>query len=102
MARRLVARGEIDADAVEPELLLTASIDVLAVALDTVDAEDWPDAFAAEFPPETLEVFDAVWQLDHPRVGEVLAALGEHHPDAAVAKAARRARERWRSRTGGA
>ena len=75
---------------------------MLAVALDTVDAEDWPDAFAAEFPPETLEVFDAVWQLDHPRVGEVLAALGEHHPDAAVAKAARRARERWRSRTGGA
>lgn len=102
VARRLVARGELDADAVEPELLLTASIDVLAVALDTVDAEDWPDAFAAEFPPETLEVFDAVWQLDHPRVGEVLAALGEHHPDAAVAKAARRARERWRSRTGGA
>lgn len=30
----------------------------------------------------------------------MLAALGEHHPDAAVAKAARRARERWRSRTG--
>ncbi|WP_224390739.1 hypothetical protein [Pseudonocardia sp. ICBG1293] len=101
VARRLVARGELDADAVEPELLLLASVDVLAVALDTVEAQDWPDAFAAEFPPETVEVFDALWRLDHPRVGEVLAALGEHHPDALVAKAARRARERWRSRTGG-
>lgn len=101
VARRLVARGALDPDAVEPEVLLVASVDVLAVALDTVDAEDWPDAFAAEFPPESLDVFDMLWQLDHPRVGDVLAALGEHHPDAAVAKAARRARERWRSRTGG-
>ncbi|MEJ8279762.1 hypothetical protein [Pseudonocardia spirodelae] len=102
VARRLVARGALDPDAVEPELLLTASVDVLAVALDTVDVEDWPDAFAAEFPRETVEVFDELWQLDHPRLGEVLAALGEHHPDGAVASAARRARERWRSRTGGA
>ncbi|MEQ3553274.1 hypothetical protein WIS52_22620 [Pseudonocardia nematodicida] len=101
VARRLVGRGLADADEFEPELLQHASVDVLAVTIDTIESERWPELFAREFPPETVDVFDELWRLDNPHLGDVLAELGEHHPDKAVAKAARRARLRWRSRTGG-
>lgn len=101
VARRLVARGLLDPDTVEPEELLRASVDVLAVTVDTIDSQEWPALFAREFPAGTAEVFDSLWRLDHPRLGEVLTELGGFHPDRAMAKAARRALVRWRSRTGG-
>ena len=101
VARRLVARGRLDPQTVEPELLLRASVDVLAVTVDTIATDEWPTLFAREFPPETVEVFDDLWRLDHPRLGEVLAEIGGFHPDKRVAKAARKALVRWQSRTGG-
>ncbi|MBC3193018.1 hypothetical protein H7X46_18320 [Pseudonocardia sp. C8] len=101
VARRLVARGLLDPTAVEPDLLMHASVDVLAVTVDTIESDEWPTLFAREFPPETVPVFDDLWRLDHPRLGEVLAELGGFHPDKAVAKAARTALVRWQSRTGG-
>ncbi|MBP2367063.1 hypothetical protein [Pseudonocardia parietis] len=101
VARRLVARGLLDPLTVEPELLLRASVDVLAVTVDTIGTDEWPTLFAREFPPETVDVFDALWRLDHPRLGEVLAEIGGFHPDKRVAKAARKALVRWQSRTGG-
>ncbi|SFM87733.1 hypothetical protein SAMN05216207_100467 [Pseudonocardia ammonioxydans] len=101
VARRLVARGRLDPQSVEPELLLRASVDVLAVTVDTIGTDEWPALFAREFPPETVEVFDDLWRLDHPRLGEVLAEIGGFHPDKRVAKAARKALVRWQSRTGG-
>ncbi|MEU6697256.1 hypothetical protein [Pseudonocardia sp. NPDC046786] len=101
VARRLVGRGLLDPDEVEPDLLLHASVDVLAVTIDTIAPDQWPELFAREFPPETVPVFEVLWRLDNPHLGDVLAELGANHPDQVVAKAARRARMRWESRTGG-
>lgn len=101
VARRLVARGRLDPQTIEPELLLRASVDVLVVTVDTIGTDEWPALFAREFPPETVGVFDDLWQLDHPRLGEVLAEIGGFHPDERVAEAARKALVRWQSRTGG-
>ncbi|TDN72528.1 MULTISPECIES: hypothetical protein [Pseudonocardia] len=102
VARRLVGRGLLDPDELEPDLLLHASVDVLAVTIDTIAPDQWPELFAREFPPETAPVFEDLWRLDNPHLGDVLAELGTNHPDEGVAKAARRARMRWQSRTGGA
>ncbi|MEV1293721.1 hypothetical protein [Pseudonocardia sp. NPDC049635] len=102
VARRLVGRGLLDPAELEPDLLLHASVDVLAVTIDTIAPDQWPELFAQEFPPETAPVFETLWRLDNPHLGDVLAELGTSHPDKAIAKAARRARMRWQSRTGGA
>ncbi|MBN9734736.1 MULTISPECIES: hypothetical protein [unclassified Pseudonocardia] len=101
VARRLVARGQLDPGTLEPELLLQASIDVLAVTVDTIGSDEWPALFAREFPADAAEVFDELWRLDHPRLGDVLTEVGAHHPDARVAEAARTALSRWRGRSGG-
>jgi hypothetical protein len=39
-----------------------------------------------------------IWRLDHPRLPDVLEAIGGHHPDKAVAKAARKALMKHKSR----
>jgi hypothetical protein len=46
---------------------------------------------------QQLELFDRIWRLNHPRLADVLEAIGAHHPVKAVAKAARRALIRHRS-----
>lgn len=41
--------------------------------------------------PDDVEVFDAMWRLDHPGRADTLRLFGRHHPDKKVAKAARTA-----------
>jgi hypothetical protein len=45
-----------------------------------------------------LALLDEIWRIDHPRLPEVLQAIGAHHRNKAVAKAARKALIRHRSR----
>ncbi|MCM2577550.1 hypothetical protein [Streptomyces meridianus] len=45
--------------------------------------------------------FDTVWRVDHPATADVLEAMGRLHPDRAVAKEARKAAFKARSRHGG-
>jgi hypothetical protein len=42
---------------------------------------------------------EEMWRLDHPDVADVLRALGDHHPDKEIAKAARKAAFKARSRS---
>jgi hypothetical protein len=53
-------------------------------------------------PNQQLELLHRIWRLDHPRLPEVLEAIGAHHPAKAVAKAARKAMVQYRSRTASA
>ncbi len=46
-------------------------------------------------------MLDAAWRVDLPATALVLAAIGEHHPDKAVAKAARKALFKHRTSHGG-
>jgi hypothetical protein len=46
------------------------------------------------------EVIDLMWRIDHPQAADVLTMLGEGHPDRKLAKAARKAAFKARSRQG--
>jgi hypothetical protein len=41
---------------------------------------------------------NSLWQMDHPRLAEVLEVIGQHHPAKPVAKAARKALMKHRNR----
>ncbi|MBB6344036.1 hypothetical protein FHU36_000545 [Nonomuraea muscovyensis] len=93
----LAARG-LPAPSLTQEELLWVSVDMLALALPA--AEEDPDVFsenmAASGPPAHL--IEEMWQVDHPDVVEVLELLGRSLADATVAKAARKAAFKARSR----
>jgi hypothetical protein len=89
--------AEFDPESVDPARFLAGLIDVLATALDLGGPEEVISALRGE---EDLmpELPNSVWQMDHPRLDEVLEAIGEHHPAKPVAKAARKALMKHRNR----
>jgi hypothetical protein len=76
-------------------------IDFLSVDLDTAGPEEAAAAFS-ELPDGGLVVLDQVWRLDHPRLPDVLEAVGKHHPVKSVAKAARKTLMKHKSQLTGA
>ncbi|MFI7613104.1 hypothetical protein ACIBP6_17930 [Nonomuraea terrae] len=93
----LAARG-LPAPSLTQEELLWVSVDMLALAMPA--AEEDPDNFAenmaASGPP--AHVIEEMWRVDHPDVVEVLELLGRSITDGTVAKAARKAAFKARSR----
>ncbi|GIH74211.1 hypothetical protein [Planobispora longispora] len=93
----LSARGLAAPSLTEAEVLWM-SVDMLALALPA--AEDDPESFsenmAVSGPP--AHVIEEMWRVDHPDVVEVLELLGRSLPDQNVAKAARKAAFKARSR----
>lgn len=93
----LTARG-LPAPQLTQEELLWVSVDMLALAMPA--AEEDPEVFAenisASGPPAHL--IEEMWRVDHPDVVEVLELLGRSVPDGTVAKAARKAAFKARSR----
>jgi hypothetical protein len=59
-----------------------------AVAAAVADAPDGADLSG---------MVEEMWRADHPSAADVLTALGVHHPDRAIAKAARTAAYKARS-----
>ncbi|MGI5994012.1 MAG: hypothetical protein ACOX8C_03685 [Saccharomonospora viridis] len=81
----------------KPEFALTDD-DVAWLIADMycdVDVDDPPegigDLLASTMRRGEERVFDVLWRLEHPGTWEVLSVFGRHHPDKAVAKAARKA-----------
>lgn len=93
----LAARG-LPAPPLTQEELLWVSVDMLALALPA--AEEEPEIFAenmaASGPPAHL--IEEMWRVDHPDVVDVLELLGRSLPDGTVAKTARKAAFKARSR----
>jgi hypothetical protein len=73
-------------------------VDVLAVALDAGGPEGLMDLYGDGDQDQQVEILHRIWRLDHPRLPDVLEAIGAHHPVKAVAKAARKAKVQHRSR----
>ena len=93
----LADRGDPGPLQEDPVRALIATVELLAVELD----EQGPDAMVAALPVDTARgVLDDLWRTAHPRVGDVLEVAGRHHPEKAIAKAARRSLAKWRSRVG--
>ncbi|MBF8187259.1 hypothetical protein ITP53_16260 [Nonomuraea sp. K274] len=93
----LSARG-LPAPPLTQEELLWVSIDMLALAMPAAeeDPEIFAENMAASGPP--AHMIEEMWRVDHPDVVEVLELLGRFIPDDTVAKAARKAAFKARSR----
>ncbi len=93
----LSARG-LSAPALTQQEVLWMSVDTLALAVSA--AEDDPETFAenmaASGPP--AHMIDEMWRVDHPDVVQVLELLGRSLNDQNIAKAARKAAFKARSR----
>ncbi|SEL23835.1 hypothetical protein SAMN05660976_02081 [Nonomuraea pusilla] len=93
-----LAARRLPAPPLTQEELLWVSVDMLALAMPA--AEEDPEVFAenmaASGPP--AHMIEEMWRVDHPDVVEVLELLGRSIPDGTVAKAARKAAFKARSR----
>ncbi|MFI6522526.1 hypothetical protein ACIBF1_43735 [Spirillospora sp. NPDC050679] len=74
-------------------------VDTLAGMMETVEPHEAVAAVLADAPEaaDLGAMAGGMWRVDHPDAAAVLAALGDHHPDKAVAKAARTAAYKARS-----
>jgi hypothetical protein len=77
-------------------------VDLGAGLLEEADPSD----VVAELLPDVsaeaqAEIVAGLWRVDHPGVTDLLTALSEHHPDPAVARAARKAAFKARSPSAG-
>lgn len=93
----MAEQGAIDPDTVDPTRFLCGLVDVLAAALDAAGAEEVVAMVDAGGRSGPQELVGALWRLDHPRVADVLEAVGSQHSVKAVAKAARKALVQHRS-----
>ncbi|MEU9885587.1 hypothetical protein [Sphaerisporangium sp. NPDC051011] len=94
-----LASHGLTAPALTPEEALWAGVDALAFVLprETDDSGEIADDLAVNLAP-SAQAIEEMWQVDHPDVAEVLDLLGRHLPDRNLAKAARKAAFKARSR----
>jgi hypothetical protein len=73
-------------------------VDLGAGLLEEADPRDVVAELLPDVPPEAqAEIVAGLWRVDHPGVIDLLTTLSEHHPDPAVARAARKAAFKARS-----
>lgn len=73
-------------------------VDLGAGLLEEADPQDVVAELLPDVPPAAqAELVAGLWEVSHPGVTGLLTALSEHHPDAAVARAARKAAFKARS-----
>lgn len=73
-------------------------VDLGAGLLEEADPRDVVAELLPDVPPEAqAELVAGLWEVRHPGVAGLLTALSEHHPDPAVARAARKAAFKARS-----
>ncbi|SDT49038.1 hypothetical protein SAMN05216371_2515 [Streptomyces sp. TLI_053] len=97
----LVALGAADVPAPDRATALWTVVDAFAAQLlDTGGDPDQLRELVAELPvtKDPAEYLGELWRVDHPYTADVLEAVGEMHPDRAVAKEARKAAFKARSK----
>jgi hypothetical protein len=96
----LTEQGAADVPVPGPDMVFWLTIDTLAAQ---IAADDDPDVLAElvrDLVSRHEGFFAAVWRVDHPATPAVLEAIGQLHPDRKVAKEARKAAFKARSRAG--
>ena len=77
-------------------------VDLGSGLLEEADPRDVVAELLPELPAEAqAEIVAGLWQVRHPGVTDLLTALSDHHPDPAVARAARKAAFKARSPAAG-
>ena len=91
----LAERGDTSHVDAEPLRSLHGMVDMLAMVIDGSGPHAVVDHLPAAASGGPIQ---DMWRLDHPRVRDVLEAVGRHHPDKTLAKTARRSLAKLRSR----
>ncbi|MFF2352269.1 hypothetical protein ACFVVL_21105 [Kitasatospora sp. NPDC058115] len=97
----LVSLGVADVPVPDRAMALWTVVDAFAAQLlDTGGDPDQLRDLVTELPvtDEPVGYFGELWRVEHPYTADVLEAVGELHPDRAVAKEARKAAFKARSR----
>ncbi|WP_345650592.1 hypothetical protein [Streptomyces tremellae] len=81
-----------------PELVFWLTVDTIAAQLDAEGEPDELRELVEGLVGRHAGFFDEAWRVDHPATADVLEAIGRLHPDRALAKEARKAAFRSRSR----
>jgi hypothetical protein len=77
-------------------------VDLGAGLLEEADPRDVVVELLPDLPPTAqADMVAGLWEVDHPAVTDLLTALSDHHPDPAVARAARKAAFKARSPSAG-
>jgi hypothetical protein len=77
-------------------------VDLGAGLLEEADPRDVVAELLPDVPPQAqAELVAGLWEVSHPAVTDLLTALSDHHPDPAVARAARKAAFKARSPSAG-
>ncbi|WP_059009681.1 hypothetical protein [Streptomyces specialis] len=99
----LAERGVADVPPPDEDMIFWLTVDTLAAQLLPFGAEE--DAaelqeLVSGLADQHSEFFDRAWRSDHPATADVLEAVGRVHPDKHLAKRARKAAFKARSRRG--
>lgn len=91
----LVDNEHVDLDDADPDLLALGGVEMMIGLLDAGGPDELVESIRAEQTvDQQLDLVAHLWHVDHPRIAEVLDALGRHHPDPRVGTAAMQARSR--------
>ncbi|NGN65477.1 hypothetical protein G5C51_16430 [Streptomyces sp. A7024] len=95
----LTERGAADVPAPAEDTVYWLTVDTIAAQLggpydDSAELRDLVEGLVGQ----NAGFFDTIWRTDHPSTPEVLEAMGRLHPDRQVAKEARKAAFKARSR----
>ncbi|ORT57683.1 hypothetical protein [Streptomyces sp. CB03238] len=98
----LAERGAADVPAPPESMIFWLAVDTIAAQLDAVGGGDLDELqdLVEGLTSQHTGFFDAAWRVDHPATPEVLEAMGRLHRDKRVAKEARKAAFKARSRAG--
>ncbi|MEV7615384.1 hypothetical protein [Streptomyces sp. NPDC089799] len=94
----LAEHGAADVPAPDGAVVFWLTVDTLAAQLAAGGETEELSGLMANLTDRHTGFFDEVWRVEHPAAAEVLEAMGRLHPDRAVAKEARKAAFKARSR----
>ncbi|MFJ8646829.1 hypothetical protein ACIRNI_11955 [Streptomyces sp. NPDC093546] len=96
----LAERGAADVPAPPESMIFWLAIDTIAAQLDAQGELEELQDLVEGLTGQHSGFFDTAWRVEHPATPEVLEAMGRLHRDKRVAKAARKAAFKARSRGG--
>ncbi|MFD9358753.1 hypothetical protein [Streptomyces sp. NPDC060031] len=94
----LAERGAADVPAPDGAMVFWLTVDTIAAQLGADGETEELPALVETLTAHHAGFFDEVWRVEHPATADVLEAMGRLHPDKKMAKEARKAAFKARSR----
>ncbi|WP_405580118.1 hypothetical protein [Streptomyces sp. NBC_01190] len=98
----LTEHGAAEVPLPDADMVFWLTIDTLAAQLSADEDVELLSDLIRDLVARHDGFFDAAWRVDHPATADVLEAMGRLHPDRKIAKDARKAAFKARSREGAA